>query len=226
MNRKNLLRVVCIFMLVTTFATFAFAAQAETGTINTDFARIRLDNETSDILGQFRKGDTFNVIDKDKFWVYYYYNGLRCKTYREYVDLSNTSSSSSSNTSSNSSSKKVNTTEYNYYKFGRVELEKGSTVNVRKSATLKSSILGTLEEYTTVTVYGEKGDFYKIKYNGKDAFVQKPFMVLLDGIVLPECDPTVIDGKTYLNETGLMLTMKINDYGEIVFTAQEWPEGY
>lgn len=48
-----------------------------------------------------------------------------------------------------------------------------ATVNVRESADAESNKLGSLESGTSVTIYGEEGDFYKIDYNGTRAYVTK-----------------------------------------------------
>ncbi len=48
-----------------------------------------------------------------------------------------------------------------------------ATVNVRESADAESSKLGSLEAGTSVTIYAEEGDFYKIDYNGTRAYVTK-----------------------------------------------------
>jgi ribosomal protein L12E/L44/L45/RPP1/RPP2 len=45
--------------------------------------------------------------------------------------------------------------------------------NVRAEADKDSEKLGSVEQGTTVTIYGEEGDFYKFDYNGTQAYITK-----------------------------------------------------
>ena len=48
-----------------------------------------------------------------------------------------------------------------------------SNANVREAADKNSNKLGSVSNGTTITIYGEEGDFYKFDYNGKKAYVIK-----------------------------------------------------
>ena len=51
-----------------------------------------------------------------------------------------------------------------------------NTLNVRSGAGISKSILGTLSKNTAVTITGESGNWYKINYNGKTAYVSKSYI--------------------------------------------------
>ena len=50
------------------------------------------------------------------------------------------------------------------------------TLNVRSGAGTSYTVLGTLSKGKAVTVTGQNGDWYKISYNGKTAYVSKKYI--------------------------------------------------
>ena len=53
-----------------------------------------------------------------------------------------------------------------------------SSLNIRQAPTTNSSILGTLKSKDEVTVIGREGNFYKISYQGAEAYVHKDYVEL------------------------------------------------
>ena len=51
-----------------------------------------------------------------------------------------------------------------------------SSLNIRQAPTTNSSILGTLKSKDEVTVIGREGNFYKISYQGAEAYVHKDYV--------------------------------------------------
>lgn len=54
----------------------------------------------------------------------------------------------------------------------------GSYVRMRSSASTSSSILGTYNSGTTMTVTGVSGAWYKVDYNGTDGYVYSNYLSL------------------------------------------------
>ena len=51
-----------------------------------------------------------------------------------------------------------------------------TALNVRSRATTRSSVIGTLRNNQKVTILGTQGDFYKISYRGRTAYVSKDYV--------------------------------------------------
>ena len=62
----------------------------------------------------------------------------------------------------------------NINKFGIVEVS--NSLNVREKASVNSSVIGSLNRHSKVTIVGEEGDFYKIEFNGSYGYVSKEYV--------------------------------------------------
>lgn len=74
-------------------------------------------------------------------------------------------------------------------------------VNLRKTASTKSSILKKINAGETVTVLGSAGSFYKVKYNGTTGYAMKSYLDGIDPGPDVTVDPSVKTGETLFGIT-------------------------
>ncbi len=192
-------------------------AETKQYVVTGDYLRVRLADATSKDTGyRLRVGTIITASSEDNDWVYYTYKGQSCKSYKQYLKpytATTSSSTSSSSTQKNDDSK--------YYSFGVVILEKGKTVNVRKGPSSKQDIIGEFNKNDYVMVLGESGNYYKVRYKNREAYVQKAYIELCSNISLPINGEVIeVGGQKYLNASGKEMTITLNDYGEIVIFAR------
>ena len=91
-----------------------------------------------------------------------------------------------------------------------VSLKQGKIVNVttslrvRSAANTSASVLGYLNNGTTVSITGESGNWYKISYNGKDGYISKDY-VQISGNTAPITTRSIASGKV----TGVTTNLRV-----------------
>ncbi len=63
------------------------------------------------------------------------------------------------------------------YNAHRMLVVNASSLNVRKGNSTNYDIIGSLDEYTYITVLEEKGGWYRFNYNGKDGWVSGSYLL-------------------------------------------------
>ena len=107
------------------------------------------------------EGATATKLGTSGNWVKVKYKDVTGYVYSSYVKDTGTSSSSSSSSSSKSSSKTVYIT--------------ASSLNVRSGPGTSYSTVGSLKKGASVKTYGSTDGWYKIKYNGKTAYISAKY---------------------------------------------------
>lgn len=139
----------------------------KTGTITASSLYVRSGASTSHkVLGTVSKGKTVQIKDTQNGWHKISYNGDHGWVSGKYVS---TTSSSTGGTTSGSTS--TGTTQAS--KTGTIT---ATSLNVRSGAATTYSILGTLSNGKTVTIYEESNGWYKINYNGGYGWVSKTYV--------------------------------------------------
>lgn len=137
--------------------------------INADAGlRVRAGASTSSlILGHIYTGTKVDVIGESGSWYKINYNGKEAYASKDYIKKV-TDSNSNNNNNNNSDS--------------QVTSKKGEVINasaglrVRSEANTNSLILGYLYTGDKVDITGESGNWYKVNYNGKTAYVSKEYV--------------------------------------------------
>lgn len=117
---------------------------------------------SASILTTLKKDSSVSVTGSNGNWLQIKYKNGTAWVAKDYVSKSG--SSDSSQTATSAASKVL---------YQRVTTAK---LNVRKSASVSSSILTTLAKGTTVDVTGTSGNWLQIKYNGGTAYVSADYV--------------------------------------------------
>ena len=142
---------------------------ASCGTVTATSLYVRSGASTShNILGTVNKGNTVEIKDTQDGWHKINYKGNDGWVSGKYI-----SSSSNSSTSGSTSNGSTSTGTTQGSKTGTIT---ATSLNVRSGAATSYSILGTLSNGKTVTIYGESNGWYKISYNGGYGWVSKTYV--------------------------------------------------
>ncbi|MBU5336075.1 SH3 domain-containing protein [Intestinibacter bartlettii] len=142
---------------------------ASCGTVTATSLYVRSGASTShNILGTVNKGNTVEIKDTQDGWHKINYKGNDGWVSGKYI-----SSSSNSSTSGSTSNGSTSTGTTQSSKTGTIT---ANSLNVRSGAATSYSILGTLSNGKTVTIYGESNGWYKISYNGGYGWVSKTYV--------------------------------------------------
>ncbi|APH15702.1 CHAP domain protein [Clostridium sporogenes] len=122
---------------------------------------------SSAVIGGVSKNQTVSIISESNGWSKIKYgSGIGYVSSQYLYDGNNTISSGNGGSSSNESVQP-----------GFVKLSSSSSLlNVRSSANLSSSIIGSLKNGSSVSILGKTGSWYKIKYGSKVAYVSSNYI--------------------------------------------------
>ncbi|MBO0525056.1 CHAP domain-containing protein [Clostridium botulinum] len=122
---------------------------------------------SSAVIGGVSKNQTISIISESNGWAKIKYgSGIGYVSSQYLYDGNNTISSGNGGSSSNESVQP-----------GFVKLSSSSSLlNVRSSANLSSSIIGSLKNGSSVSILGKTGSWYKIKYGSKVAYVSSNYI--------------------------------------------------
>ena len=112
------------------------------------------------IVGTVGGNATVNILGQEGSWYKISYNGVTGYVSGSYIKVN--SSNSNNNTDST-------------VKYGKV-VDISTKLNIRKSASTSSSIVGTLSNNTQVTILEKLNGWYKISYNGVTGYVSASYI--------------------------------------------------
>lgn len=131
------------------------------GTVKGTSVRMRSGAGTSSsILGTYNTGAALTVTGVSGAWYKVTLDGKTGYIHSDYVTLG--TSAAATETASLSGTGTI----------------KGTGVRMRSGASTSSSILGTYNTGTSMTVTGTSGDWYKVSYSGKTGYVYRDYIVL------------------------------------------------
>ncbi len=110
-------------------------------------------SSTSKLMGVAKRGETFEVLGTSGNWVKIDYNGKTAYVYKRYIKTGDSGSTTPIDDKTG--------TVYNCK----------TQVNIRSEASSTSKILGVAKKGTTFKVLGKTGNWYKVDYNGKTAYI-------------------------------------------------------
>ena len=137
---------------------------ASCGTVTASSLYVRSGASTShNILGTVTKGNSVEIKDTQNGWHKINYKGNDGWVSGKYITSSSSSSTSGSTSTGTTQASKTGTIT-------------ATSLNVRSGAATTYSILGTLSNGKTVTIYEESNGWYKINYNGGYGWVSKTYV--------------------------------------------------
>ena len=149
-------------------------------------------------FGYLLNGEVVEIIGESGNWYAIKYKGETGYCSKDYVKkISNSTSDNNSNGSTNTTPSTPNT--QTTFKGEVINADAG--LRVRAGASTSSSILGHIYTGTKVDVIGESGSWYKINYNGKEAYASKDYI------------KKVTDSNSNNNNSGSQVTSK---KGEVI----------
>ncbi|MGD6836606.1 SH3 domain-containing protein [Bacillus thuringiensis] len=129
--------------------------------VNTTTLRIRTGPSTShSTLGLVSEGEILQVIKEIDGWYKIKYNNRDAYVCKEYVTTNNLTVKNKTSKVEASGSYTVNV----------------SSLRIRTGPNNSHTVLGVLNKGQVVQVVGEVQDWYKIKFNGKDAYINKDYV--------------------------------------------------
>ena len=112
------------------------------------------------IVGRVGANATVSILGQEGGWYKISYNGLTGYVSSDYIRVNNTAGDNNTNST---------------VKYGKV-VNISTKLNVRKSASTSSSIIGTLNNNTKVTILEKTNGWYKISYNGIVGYVSASYI--------------------------------------------------
>lgn len=111
---------------------------------------------SSSVLTVLSRNSKVSIVGETDGWYKIYHNNSYAYVYKKYIKIGSS-----------------NTTQESINKQGYVSC---SRLNVRSGASTSYSVLGTVTKNQPITIVGESGDWYKIKYNYSYGYVSKNYV--------------------------------------------------
>ncbi|HFK8300834.1 TPA: SH3 domain-containing protein [Clostridium perfringens] len=144
----------------------------KTGIVNVSSSlNVRSSASTSSkVIGSLSGNTKVTIVGEEGAFYKIEYKGSHGYVAKEYVKDVTESNNSNQGTQTPEKPSTPESTE----KTGIVNVS--SSLNVRSSASTSSKVIGSLSGNTKVTIIGEEGAFYKIKYKGSHGYVAKEYV--------------------------------------------------
>ena len=170
------------------------------GTITTEYLNVRSGYGVNyPVTSVIRLGNKVTMYEKSNGFYKISYGGKIGYISELYVKVTGSNDTNiDTNTTTNSTST-VTTPVLQSTGVGTVT---SSSLNVRESASMSSSIMGVFKISDRVNLYGTQGEFYRIKYNGQVGYIAKSYVSLSNSAVINSQNTEVksIDSfMSYLN---------------------------
>ena len=172
----------------------------KTGIVTASVLNIRSGASTSNsIIGTLSRGSSVTITGESGNFYAINFNGQTAYVSKDYI-----SKGSSSSSSGNSITNKTG-------------IVTASVLNIRSGASTSNSIIGTLSRGSSVTITGESGGFYKINYNGQNAYVSKDYIQIGGGSSLSQSDKYSAVLSNMKSQLGVPYCW--GGYGQLLTTA-------
>lgn len=167
-------------------------------------------NATSEVLGYLLNGTKVKVQGEESGWYKIDYNGKTGYVSKEYIQIDGSTTTPVTPVAPTPEAPTTPETPAITSKTGKI-INVNSNLNVRSGAGTSSTIIGHLNNGSTVKITGEEAGWYKIDFNGKTGYVSKEY-VQIDGSttapVTPDASNT--NQETVKTQKGKVINISSN----------------
>ena len=132
--------------------------------VNSNLRVRKSPNLNGEVIGALLNGEEILITGENGSWYEINYKGNKGYVSKSYVNILKENLTNNVSNNENSSSQKG------------VVVNVHSVLRVRSEANINSQILGFLTNGCNVNILGEKGNWYNISYNGKNAYISKDYV--------------------------------------------------
>ncbi|TCI41555.1 hypothetical protein EVJ27_13680 [Exiguobacterium sp. SH3S2] len=193
MNKRSKRLSTAIFLTGALFATTYTQdvhAASKTAIVDTSILNVRQSSSTtSPIVGKLTKGKTVSILSLKGSWAEINYKGTK-----RYVSSTYLKMTAAAPATSNKIEQTYTVTE---------------NLNLRKSASLKASVLVTIPKNKEVQYLSKSGNWYRVKYGAKTGYVSAKY-VKVQNTVIKNAASTISKTATPSNSTQKVYTTTVN----------------
>ncbi len=174
-------------------------------------------NATSEVLGYLLNGTKVKVQGEESGWYKIDYNGKTGYVSKEYIQIDGSTTTPVTPVAPTPEEPTTPETPAITSKTGKI-INVNSNLNVRSGAGTSSTIIGHLNNGSTVKITGEEAGWYKIDFNGKTGYVSKEYVQINGSTttpVTPETPaepvaPTTPETPAITSKTGKIINVNSN----------------
>ncbi|CEN84039.1 SH3 domain-containing protein [Paeniclostridium sordellii] len=185
--KKGILKTVLAFSFVGISTVGAYAA--ENATTTTDLNMRENKSTNSKVITIIPEGSNVNILDFDGYWYKVEYNGKEGYSYKKFI-------------------KEYKTQDNNFNLKLKVNVDKGSNLNIRSGPSTNYKIVGKATNGQLLKATEKIRNWYKIDYNGQIAYINENFVQILNS--KNENNTTNKDTVVIAKDSGIVVVSELN----------------
>ncbi|CEK30191.1 enterotoxin [[Clostridium] sordellii] len=187
MFKKGILKTVLVFSFVGISTIGAYAAEKATTTTDLNMRESKSTN--SKVITIIPEGSNVNILDFDGYWYKVEYNGKEGYSYKKFI-------------------KEYKTQDNNFNLKLKVNVDKGSYLNIRSGPSTNYKIVGKSTNGQLLKATEKIRNWYKIDYNGQIAYINENFVQILNS--KNENNTTNKDTVVIAKDSGIVAVSELN----------------
>ena len=185
--KKGILKTVLAFSFVGISTVGAYAAEKATTTTDLNMRENKSTN--SKVITIIPEGSNVNILDFDGYWYKVEYNGKEGYSYKKFI-------------------KEYKTQDNNFNLKLKVNVDKGSNLNIRSGPSTNYKIVGKATNGQLLKATEKIRNWYKIDYNGQIAYINENFVQILNS--KNENNTTNKDTVVIAKDSGIVVVSELN----------------
>ncbi|CEP83868.1 SH3 domain-containing protein [Paraclostridium sordellii] len=185
--KKGILKTVLAFSFVGISTVGAYAAEKATTTTDLNMRENKSTN--SKVITILPEGSNVNILDFDGYWYKVECNGKEGYSYKKFI-------------------KEYKTQDNNFNLKLKVNVDKGSNLNIRSGPSTNYKIVGKATNGQLLKATEKIRNWYKIDYNGQIAYINENFVQILNS--KNENNTTNKDTVVIAKDSGIVVVSELN----------------